>query len=388
MYLKKALSLIAFAIVVHGLYAQSFTISGVVVDDNTRGPIAYAQIYLNDIAHNFSVSTVSNLEGNFTLNIPGRYANDILHVSLVGFESKKLFLYDLRNKSDISIALRQTTTLLPAITVSSLTAKEIILQASANINRNYSDISFFNKCFYWKSTKEADTYRNLTQGELLIQETIGKNNVVRNFTSDSLKSVYTKGGLLFLDSIDNIFYFDFVRAGSGIMNLENINEWTFTYDHVRTVPEDYSFIHGSRLDNVMTLKALVNERDYSVEEIDYSYRWKKDLYHDLNDTLVYSLNSLKGKVLYRKNSTKYNMKYLFVEINYTVFKKSGYLTYKKMFNREIKHEIVVLSSVESRTRAEADSTFNRFGETVRPIINTKEYCEAARVLGYLNSWCK
>jgi hypothetical protein len=378
-----------FAAFGHTLYSQNFTINGEVRDDSVLKPVSYAHIYVLDVAHNFAVSTFSSLEGKFTITIPAKYANDTLHVSLLGFFRKDVLIRLLNTKIDVIIDLQQAATLLPAVTVHGLTAREIILKALANVSRNYADISFYNKCFFWESVKENNAFKNLTQGNLLIEETVKKSNVTRSISRDFVTSFKPQTHLVFLDSIENAFYFDFVRASSGIMNTANINEWEFSYDHENPIPGDFSLINGRRLDKSMTMRVLVNERDYAVERIEYAYRWKKGQYHHLNDTLAYSLNGLKGTVMYKKNATRYNIKYLFVEVSYTTFKIKGYRTYHRILDREIKHEIVVQSSFESQVGRNENVSLP-YGDKIKsePIVNTSAYCNAARALGISTLYCQ
>lgn len=80
-------------------FGQGVTIQGTILDDSTKLPVDYAQIYINDPTNSYWVSTVSNLEGSFTILFPDKYLSDTLRVSLVGFESTKLPISAINNSN-------------------------------------------------------------------------------------------------------------------------------------------------------------------------------------------------------------------------------------------------------------------------------------------------
>ena len=66
--------------------------------------------------------------------------------------------------------------------------------------------------------------------------------------------------------------------------------------------------------------------------------------------------------------------------------KRGYQRYVKKFEREIEHELVILSSRERTTPSDRIRT--TWKTSVPIIINTKDYCAAAKALGIENVYCK
>lgn len=363
--------------------AQSLKIEGKIVSSESNEPVPFANIYLNDLDSNRLYGTISDTEGSFILHLPSSYKSDTLQISFVGFESSKIPVIKFLKRDERIVKLQPSVTYLSTVTVRDLSAKEFFIKCIEKIKRNYLGVSFINGCFYWQSQKEDSTYKSLNHAYLTILENIGTEKTQRELRIDSTFRMENLEELHFLEEVENIFNFDFIRLGTSFLKAESLDEWTFAYNNERALPENYVVIDAVRLDKVTRLKLLVNDGDYSIEEVDYSYNWKKGIYHTLNDTLLYTMGDLHGKVMYKKNSSRYNLKYIFNAFSYSVFKK---LTYKKLFTRHVKNEIVTFSSQELKYNPNLN--IGRKKPIYLPgdfvIINKGDYCEAA---GNLNKRC-
>lgn len=102
-----ALALFAFGPITT-VYAQDVTVRGTVVDDKTGDPLPGANV----LVENTEIGTTTNLEGAFTLNVPG--PNSTLIVSYVGFLSQDL---PLNGRTDVVIRLREDVALLDEVVV-------------------------------------------------------------------------------------------------------------------------------------------------------------------------------------------------------------------------------------------------------------------------------
>lgn len=58
------------------------------------------------------------------------------------------------------------------------------------------------------------------------------------------------------------------------------------------------------------------------------------------------MGDLKGKVIYKKNAQHYNLKYIANDFTFVAFEK---LTYKKLFTRHVRNEIVTYTSQELKS---------------------------------------
>jgi hypothetical protein len=359
--------------------AQSGKIEGTILarSDSTASskhePIPYAHVHIKDFETNYFISTVSDTEGRFSIIVPDKYQGDTLRITYVGFERMAIPIQSIENKLNLTVHLKPFTTVLPSVTVRGMTAKELFQKCLTRIRANYLDVSFLNSCFYWQSQKEDGEFTNLAQAHLTIVENNSKVKAERHFRTDTLVTQSPLTHLIFLDSIENTLYFDFLRSGAGVMNPQHLEEWDFSYDHQSVLPENYFIINARRLDNLMEIKLMINENDYAFEQIDYQYTWKKQPHHIINDTLAYSLQSVRGKVLYRRNAEKYNIKYLFGKARYDISQRENrHRNFKKLFTREITHELSVLSSIQKNY-----SPLIHFGKPVRSfspvIVNEEEF---------------
>jgi hypothetical protein len=178
------------------------------------------------------------------------------------------------------------------------------------------------------------------------------------------------------DNIDNLFYFDFIRTGSGITNLSNLDEWKCEYMSTPTPDFNNStVIQATRDDKLGQFKIYINAHDYSFARIEFSYKWPPGSHH-LNDSLDYSLNTVDGIVQYQKTDKKYSIKYFYVSTSYTAYKR---YTSKAAFSRNTIFELTLLSSVETKFRGEAPAMADHF-EWSPAIVNTHEYCLARTAL--------
>jgi hypothetical protein len=354
---------------------------GTVQDADRHTPLAYVSIYMYNKVDHFLASAVSDVDGRFQISLPGKYATDTLHFSLVGFHALALPVAGLIHQQALTILLKESVTILPPVTVRGMTARELIGRCLENIDDNYKDVSFIHRSSFWQSVRDNQVYQNLRRGTLRLEEKLQNGNVERKIIVDSVVNYRSTPRILFADTIENIFYVDFVRAGSAIANEENNREWSFAYDRDRAVPEDYSWINASRNDHLAALNILVNEHDYAIERIDYAYDWKKTTYHDVNDTLAYAMRRLSGKVLYHKMTTKYTVQYVFLSATCELFRKHGYKAYKKTVEREITSELAVTSCREHKGLIPETFPNEAGNSEALPVINTEKYCEAARALG-------
>ncbi len=137
--------------------AQNTTFTGIVKDTNTKEALAYAHIFLK----NYPLGTVANSEGRFKIIIPKKYQHDSLIVSFIGYESKAFSIAILNHT--IHVSLQANTKELSAITITDLSAANIIDKAIDNIPNNYFRKPYISKGFYRISSREGQKYIHLSE---------------------------------------------------------------------------------------------------------------------------------------------------------------------------------------------------------------------------------
>lgn len=93
--------------------SQEKVIKGLVLD-SLKTPIQYANVGVL----NKPVGTVSNIKGEFILNIDNSYILDTLKISSLGFKSKEFVIKDLRENSNLNIYLENYTEELEEVVIS------------------------------------------------------------------------------------------------------------------------------------------------------------------------------------------------------------------------------------------------------------------------------
>jgi len=87
------------------------TVKGMVIDANSKEPLTYVNIGVVGT----SLGTITNLHGNFSLNIGKTEEQEVVRFSMIGYESQELAVSDLNNEGVIE--LLETPVLLDAVTV-------------------------------------------------------------------------------------------------------------------------------------------------------------------------------------------------------------------------------------------------------------------------------
>jgi len=124
------------------LNLQAQSISSILVDGNTKAPIAYASVILKN-----KQGVISNEEGSFTLQLEGLIkATDSLFISCMGYESMRFSLLEVRD----SIFIQGRAILLNEVIVSNkkFTAEEIVEKVQEAMAKNYPQLLSAKKVFF------------------------------------------------------------------------------------------------------------------------------------------------------------------------------------------------------------------------------------------------
>ncbi len=112
----------------------SQNISGTIKNKQTQEPIPYVTIQINK-----NYGTISNEEGNFSLNIERFSEDTFVKFSCIGFKTKEIKIKDISE----TIFLEEQIVNLDEVDIDSqkqLTEKEIIQKVTENLSKNYDDL--------------------------------------------------------------------------------------------------------------------------------------------------------------------------------------------------------------------------------------------------------
>lgn len=147
--------------------AQRITLSTRVVDKVTSEPLPFASVGIKGK----SISTVTNLQGEFDFHIPVEYRNEILVISMLGYENFEAPLWSLLESKPISIGMDKSTTVLQEVVVTdSLLGGEILKIALSRVEKNFPMEPFLLDGFYRDVKKVAGTSISLLEAAVKIYD--------------------------------------------------------------------------------------------------------------------------------------------------------------------------------------------------------------------------
>ena len=163
----RALFIILFSLTVLGVKAQRITLSTRVQDKVTSEPLPFASVGIKGK----SISTVTNLQGEFDFHIPLEYRNEILVISMLGYENFEAPIWSLLESKPLTIDMNKSTTVLQEVVVSdSLMGGEILKIAMARVESNFPMEPFLMDGFYRDVKKVAGTSISLLEAAVKIYD--------------------------------------------------------------------------------------------------------------------------------------------------------------------------------------------------------------------------
>jgi len=161
----RVLLLFAASLLFFGAYGQKLTLSARVLDNETQEPLTYASIGIKGKP----IGTISNLNGEFDFHFPSEYRNELLIISMIGYENFEAPIWSLLENDSRVILMSKSTTVLPEIVVTdSLTGGEILQIALSRVEQNFPMQPFMLDGFYRDVKKVGGTYISLLEAAVKI----------------------------------------------------------------------------------------------------------------------------------------------------------------------------------------------------------------------------
>jgi hypothetical protein len=347
-----------WAIAIHCLgfttSSQDFTtISGKVIDNETKEPLSFASITIT----NSSFGTIANSTGAFVIHIPSTYTNNLLHVSMLGYESLQLPISKINTDQSLSIRLKPAVAVLPEIVVKdSLTAKQILLRAYDHLKDNYSSKPYQLEGFYREIQKADGKYVSLIEAAVLIESRgiMSKSNDITKLKQLRRSQGYNNPHVPFWDTHNLLVEFlsqDFVKH-----KKKSLLKFT-----------EASLKENTSINGVPVYVVVVNERpdfwlntlyircdDYAIVKFEENYDRKQDPERswtvESNITAKAFPQAKKLAVTYIPFEGKYYPERC--AMAFRAIYKDG-VTGKQLLDFEINHEFVVTNRIfESFSRIE------------------------------------
>lgn len=147
--------------------AQKITLSATVQDNQSQEPLPFASVGIKGK----SIGTVTNLQGQFDFHFPSEFRNEILVISMLGYENYEAPIWSLLDSKVTVIPMNRSTTVLKEVEVrDSLSGGEILRLALARIDENFPMEPFLLKGFYRDVKKVGGTYIALLEAAVEIYD--------------------------------------------------------------------------------------------------------------------------------------------------------------------------------------------------------------------------
>lgn len=146
--------------------AQQIVLSGKVVDAETKESLPFATLSISGQA----IGVVANDQGDFDFHIPIDFRNDILRVTMVGYQAYEAPVWSLEGKSIVITLTPGAVMLREVVVYDSLRAGEIMRLALSRIEQNYPMEPFMMDGFYRDVKKLGGTYISLLEAAVKIYD--------------------------------------------------------------------------------------------------------------------------------------------------------------------------------------------------------------------------
>ncbi len=221
------------------------TFSGKVINEETKEPIVFANVYLTD----GSLGTVTNADGEFILKVPLMELDNKLQISYLGYQNEEIALADLDAEDNI-ISLKPTTVNLEEVTIRTEDPLRLIRLAKASIRNNYANVPQRLVGFYRETIKENRNYAVVAEAVLDVYKAPYANDFL--FDRVSIFRGRKSGEVKKMDTIDfklqggprTSFLLDLVKNPGGIISDEYIDYYNFWFDGFATIDDRNNYVIG------------------------------------------------------------------------------------------------------------------------------------------------
>jgi len=129
------------------------TFTGKVIDDITKKPVVFANVYLIGS----SLGTVTNSDGEFVLKVPVSEMNHQVGFSYLGYTNKAIALTELKEKDNV-IRLELSAVSLDEVVIRTDDPLELLKMAFRRVNDNYKNDPEMLIGFYRETVKQNRNY--------------------------------------------------------------------------------------------------------------------------------------------------------------------------------------------------------------------------------------
>ena len=221
------------------------TVSGKVVDMETRAPLIFATIGVKGT----NVATVTNIDGEFTLKIAESLSNPVLEVLYIGYENAEIAVSELRTGGrNNTIELKQATIPIAEVVIKPITPEEIIENLIYSISNNYPVMPNQMTSFYRETIKRNRNYVSIAEAVVEIFKAPYDNE----FRFD-LAKVYKGRKNVEINKLDTVLFrlqggpvttlqLDLVKNREALLTLDAMQDYDFSLANIIVIDEKPHYV--------------------------------------------------------------------------------------------------------------------------------------------------
>lgn len=156
-----------FVFAVESFSQQFITVSGKVLDENSKEPLVFASIGVEGK----SIGTISNTIGEFDFHIPVEEIDNLLKINMLGYENFEMRISDILDRNISVFYLKKNTQVLDEVTITdSLNGGDILSTALNRIDKNHPMEPFMMDGFYRDLKSVGGSYVALLEAAVKIYD--------------------------------------------------------------------------------------------------------------------------------------------------------------------------------------------------------------------------
>lgn len=356
--------------------AQSFYISGLIVDNETLEPLPFATIAIR----NKGRGTVANSIGEYGINIPPDCLKDTLYVSYLGYIGRSIPI-EASPGNNFTITMQKEFIPIPEIIIRTQVPQEIIYKTLSAINKNYGTTPAMLTGFYREGVLKKTELQNYSEAVLSIYKSaydltlfgdqikVLKSRKIENTGVRDTLEVRLKAGLstcLELDGVKNTF--DFI-------NRDNMSDYTYRITDIVSFDEEAAYVidfeQREDVENALYRGSIyINTEDFAILQADFELHPK--YMNKMKDSFVSSSSrnfttwpvSVRYSVSYRNVNARYFLSHVRGDLVFTSKQK------RKLFNSQFNvfFELAItdinLTNVSRFEREELAPVHSVFAKTI------------------------
>lgn len=342
---------------------ESFYITGLIVDNESREPLPYATIALK----NNGKGTITNNNGEFGLKITPELVNDTLSVSYLGYLGREMAVKQAIG-NNFTISMKREFISIPEIIIRNQIPQDIIQRTLKAITHNYGDTPSLMTGFYREGVLRKNELQTYSEAVIQIYKSsysatlfgdqikVYKSRKIENANREDTLAVRLKAGLstcLELDGVKNTFDF---------LSSESMSDYIFRLTDIVTYDDESVYVidfeQRENVDQPLYKGTLyINTADYGIFQVEFELN--QLLIHKMRNSFISNTSpgfntwpvSVKYSVSYRKMNNRYFLSRVRGDLIFSSSQK------KKLFNTQFKvfFELAITEiNLKNVTRFERD----------------------------------